>query len=152
MAPGLVDLHTHLREPGFDHKETVETGTRSAALGGFTAVAPMANTDPVADSAAVIHEVRDLAARAGLADVFPVGAITKGSEGETLSEMGEMVAAGVRVFSDDGRCVPTARMLRNALTYARACHPCSGKSGSLVANAARNNSARTTWLLSASRY
>jgi dihydroorotase len=120
LAPGLVDLHTHLREPGFDHKETVATGTRAAALGGFTAVAPMANTDPVADSAAVIHEVRDLAARAGLADVFPVGAITKGSEGETLSEMGEMVAAGVRMFSDDGRCVPTARMVRNALTYARA--------------------------------
>jgi dihydroorotase len=120
LAPGLVDLHTHLREPGFDHKETVATGTRAAALGGFTAVAPMANTDPVADSAAVIHEVRDLAARAGLADVFPVGAITKGSEGETLAEMGEMVAAGVRVFSDDGRCVPTARVVRNALTYARA--------------------------------
>src|SRR2546422_4541475 len=70
VAPGLVDLHTHLREPGFDHKETVETGTRSAALGGFTAVAPMANTDPVADNAAVVHEVRELAARAGLADAF----------------------------------------------------------------------------------
>jgi dihydroorotase len=120
VAPGLADLHTHLREPGFDHKETVETGTRSAALGGFTAVAPMANTDPVADNAAVVHEVRDLAARAGLADAFPVGAITKGLEGERLAEIGEMVAAGVRVFSDDGRCVPTARVLRNALTYARA--------------------------------
>lgn len=120
LAPGLVDLHTHLREPGFDHKETVETGTRAAALGGFTAVAPMANTDPVADQAAVIHEVRDLAARAGLADVYPVGAITKGLQGETLAEIGEMVGAGVRVFSDDGRCVPTARVLRNALTYARA--------------------------------
>jgi dihydroorotase len=120
LAPGLVDLHTHLREPGFDHKETVETGTRAAALGGFTAVAPMANTDPVADQAAVIHEVRDLAARAGLADVYPVGAITKGLQGETLAEIGEMAGAGVRVFSDDGRCVPTARVLRNALTYARA--------------------------------
>jgi len=120
LAPGLVDMHTHLREPGFEHKETVETGTRAAAAGGYTAVAPMANTDPVADDASVIAEVRAAAARAGLADVFPVGAITKGLEGEALAELGEMVAAGVRVFSDDGRCVPTARTLRNALTYALA--------------------------------
>jgi dihydroorotase len=120
LAPGLVDMHTHLREPGFEHKETIESGTRAAAVGGYTAVAPMANTDPVADDASVIAEVRAAAARAGLADVFPVGAITKGLEGETLAEIGEMVAAGVRVFSDDGRCVPTARTLRNALTYALA--------------------------------
>jgi len=120
LAAGLVDMHTHLREPGFEHKETVETGTRAAAVGGYTAVAPMANTDPVADDASVIAEVRAAAARADLADVFPVGAITKGLEGEVLAEIGEMVAAGVRVFSDDGRCVPTARTLRNALTYALA--------------------------------
>jgi dihydroorotase len=120
LAPGLVDMHTHLREPGFEHKETVETGTRAAAVGGYTAVAPMANTEPVADDASVIAEVRAAAARAGLADVFPVGAITNGLEGEVLAEIGEMVAAGVRVFSDDGRCVPTARTLRNALTYAKA--------------------------------
>jgi dihydroorotase len=120
LAPGLVDMHTHLREPGFEHKETIESGTRAAAVGGYTAVAPMANTDPVADDASVIAEVRAAAARAGLADVFPVGAITRGLEGETLAEIGEMVAAGVRVFSDDGRCVPTARTLRNALTYALA--------------------------------
>ena len=120
LAPGLVDLHTHLREPGAEHKETIETGTRSAAAGGYTAVAPMANTDPVADDASVIAEVAAAAARAGLADVFPVGAITKGLEGEALAEIGEMVAAGVRLFSDDGRCVPTARTLRNALTYALA--------------------------------
>ena len=120
LAPGLVDLHTHLREPGAEHKETVETGTRAAAAGGYTAVAPMANTDPVADDASVIAEVAAAAARAGLADVFPVGAITKGLEGEALAEIGEMVAAGVRLFSDDGRCVPTARTLRNALTYALA--------------------------------
>jgi dihydroorotase len=120
LAPGLVDLHTHLREPGAEHAETVETGTRAAAVGGYTAVAPMANTDPVADDASVIAEVSAAAARAGLADVFPVGAITRGLEGEALAEIGEMVAAGVRVFSDDGRCVPTARTLRNALTYARA--------------------------------
>jgi dihydroorotase len=120
LAPGLVDMHTHLREPGFEHKETIETGTRSAALGGYTAVAPMANTEPVADHAGVIHEVRDLAAVAGLCDVFPVGAITKGLNGESLAEIGEMVEAGVHVFSDDGRCVPSARLLRNALVYAKA--------------------------------
>ena len=120
LAPGLVDLHAHLREPGDEHKETVETGTRAAAAGGFTAVAAMANTVPVTDHAAIVHEVRDLAAAASLADVFPVGAITTGLAGETLAEMGEMVDAGVRVFSDDGRSVPTARLLRNALVYATA--------------------------------
>ena len=119
LAPGLVDLHTHVRQPGREDKETVETGSRAAALGGFTAISPMANTDPVADHAAVIHEVRELGARASLVDVLPVGAITSGLEGETLAEIGEMVEAGVRMFSDDGRCVPTARVLRNALTYAR---------------------------------
>jgi dihydroorotase len=120
MAPGLVDLHTHLREPGAEHRETVETGTRAAAAGGYTAVAPMANTEPVADHAGVIHEVRDLAAAVGLCDVFPVGSVTKGLEGETLAELGEMVQAGVRLFSDDGRCVATARLLRNALVYVKA--------------------------------
>jgi dihydroorotase len=120
LAPGLVDLHTHLREPGREDKETVDSGSRAAAAGGFTAVSPMANTDPVADNAAVIHEVRALAAAAGLCDVFPVGAITRGLGGEEMAEMGEMVEAGVRMFSDDGRCVPSARVLRNALYYARA--------------------------------
>ena len=120
VSPGLVDMHPHLREPGFEHKETIESGTRAAAIGGYTAVAPMANTEPVADHAGVVHEVRDLAAAAGLCDVFPVGAITKGLEGESLAEIGEMVEAGVRMFSDDGRCVPTARLLRNALVYAKA--------------------------------
>ncbi len=120
LMPGLVDMHTHLREPGSEHKETVETGTRAAAVGGYTAVAPMANTEPVADHAGVVHEVRDLAATAALCEVFPVGAISKGLEGESLAEIGEMVEAGVRVFSDDGRCVPTARLLRNALVYGKA--------------------------------
>jgi dihydroorotase len=120
LAPGLVDLHTHLRQPGREDKETVESGSRAAAMGGFTAVSPMANTDPVADNAAVIHEVRALADAADLCDVFPVGAITRGLAGEEMAEIGEMVEAGVRVFSDDGRCVPSARVLRNALYYARA--------------------------------
>ena len=120
LAPGLVDLHTHLRQPGREDKETVETGCRAAALGGFTALAAMANTEPPADSAAVIHEVRDLAAAAGLCEVFPVGAITRGLEGEAMAELGEMVEAGVRIFSDDGHSVPNARLLRNAMTYVRA--------------------------------
>jgi dihydroorotase len=120
VAPGLVDLHTHLREPGREDKETIETGCRAAALGGYTGVSAMANTDPVADTAAVVHEVRALGARAGLCDVFPVGAITRGLAGEEMAELGEMIQAGVRMFSDDGRCVPSARVLRNALTYARA--------------------------------
>jgi len=120
VTPGLVDLHSHLREPGREDKETIETGCRAAALGGYTAVSAMANTDPVADNAAVVHEVRDLAERAGMCDVFPVGAITRGLGGEEMAELGEMIQAGVRMFSDDGRCVPSTRVLRNALTYARA--------------------------------
>ena len=120
LAPGLVDLHTHLREPGFEHKETVETGTRAAAAGGFTAVSSMANTDPVTDHAGIVAEIRDKAAAAGLCDVFPVGAITKGLAGESIAELGEMVEAGVRVFSDDANCVPSSRVLRNAMIYAKA--------------------------------
>jgi dihydroorotase len=120
LAPGLVDLHTHLREPGREDKETVETGTRAAAVGGFTAVTAMANTEPVADNAAVIREVLALAERARLADVFPAGAITRGLAGEEMAELGEMVEAGVRIFSDDGRCVPSARTLRNAIQYVKA--------------------------------
>src|SRR5438128_1317067 len=120
VAPGLVDLHAHLRQPGREDKETVETGSRAAAAGGYTAIAAMANTEPVADHVGVIEEVRGLAAEAGLCDVFPVGAITKGLEGESLAEIGELAAAGVRMFSDDGRPVPTARQRRMALQYAQA--------------------------------
>ena len=120
LAPGLVDLHTHLREPGREDKETVDTGSRAAAAGGFTAIAAMANTDPVADNAAVIQEVLTLADKAGQCEVFPVGAITRGLLGESLSDIGEMATAGVRLFSDDGRCVGRARMLRMALEYANA--------------------------------
>jgi dihydroorotase len=120
LAPGLVDMHTHLREPGFEHKETIESGTRAAAAGGFTAVSSMANTQPVTDNAAIVSEIREKAAAAGLCDVFPVGAITKGLDGETLAEMGELVGAGVKVFSDDGNCLPNPRILRNALMYSKA--------------------------------
>jgi dihydroorotase len=120
VAPGLVDLHVHLREPGEEHKETIETGSRSAAVGGYTAICAMANTRPVTDGAAVVSEVRERAFAAGLVDVRPVGAITRGSAGETLAELGEMIDAGVRMFSDDGATVPSARVVRNALTYVRA--------------------------------
>jgi dihydroorotase len=120
LAPGLVDLHTHLREPGREDKETVESGTRAGALGGYTAVSAMANTDPVADSLAVIQEVQLLAERSGACDVFPVAAITKGLEGESLVEIGELAAGGVQLFSDDGKCVQQARLFRMALEYAKA--------------------------------
>ena len=108
--PGLVDLHTHLREPGREDAETVETGTRAAALGGFTAVHAMANTDPVADTAGVVEQVWRLGREAGYCDVCPVGAVTVGLAGERLAELGAMAdsAARVRVFSDDGKCVSDA--------------------------------------------
>jgi dihydroorotase len=120
MAPGLVDLHAHLREPGFEHKETIETGSRAAAAGGFTAVCAMPNTDPVADNAAVVMEIRNLADKAGLCDVYPAGAITRGLGGESLTDIAEMSQAGVRLFTDDHNCVQSARVMRLALEYARA--------------------------------
>jgi dihydroorotase len=120
--PGLVDLHTHLREPGREDAETVETGTRAAALGGYTAVFAMANTEPVADTAGVVEQVWRLGRQAGLADVQPVGAVTVGLAGERLAELGAMAdsAAGVRVFSDDGRCVSDPALMRRALEYVKA--------------------------------
>lgn len=120
VAPGLVDLHAHLREPGFEQKETVESGTLAAAAGGYTAVCAMPNTDPVADNLAVIAEVRNLGEKAGWCDVFPAGAITRGLAGEELSDIGEMADAGVRIFTDDGHGVQSSRVLRLALEYARA--------------------------------
>ena len=119
LAPGLVDLHAHLREPGFEHKETVETGARAAAAGGYTAVCAMPNTDPVTDNAAIVSEVRNLADKAGLCDVHPAGAITRGLLGEELTDMGELAEAGVRLFTDDGNCVQSSRLMRLALEYAR---------------------------------
>jgi dihydroorotase len=120
--PGLVDLHTHLREPGREDAETVETGTLAAALGGFTAVHAMANTEPVADVAGVVEQVWRLGQDAGHCDVHPVGAVTVGLKGEQLAELGAMAesAARVRVFSDDGKCVHDAMLMRRALEYLRA--------------------------------
>ena len=120
--PGLVDLHTHLREPGREDAETVESGTMAAARGGFTAVLAMANTDPVTDTAEAAVHVASLGARTGHAEVVPVGAVSKGLAGAELAELGLMArsSAGVRMFSDDGRCVADARLMRRALEYVRA--------------------------------
>ncbi len=120
--PGLVDLHTHLREPGREDAETVETGTAAAALGGYTAVHAMANTDPVADTAGVVEQIWRLGRQAGYCDVQPIGAVTMGLDGNRLAELGAMAdsAARVRIFSDDGRCVSDAVMMRRALEYVKA--------------------------------
>jgi dihydroorotase len=120
--PGLVDLHTHLREPGREDAETVLTGTRAAALGGYTAVHAMANTEPVADTAGVVEQVWRLGTEAGFADVRPVGAVTVGLHGTNLAELGAMAdsAARVRVFSDDGHCVSDPLLMRRALEYVKA--------------------------------
>lgn len=120
--PGLVDLHTHLREPGREDAETVLTGSRAAALGGYTAVCAMANTNPVADTAGVVEQVWRLGREAGLVDVQPIGAVTVGLAGEQLAELGAMAdsAATVRIFSDDGMCVHDPRLMRRALEYVKA--------------------------------
>jgi len=120
--PGLVDLHTHLREPGREDAETVLTGTQAAAMGGYTAVHAMANTDPVADTAGVVEQVWRLGREGGYCDVYPVGAVTVGLAGQQLAELGAMAdsAARVRVFSDDGHCVSDAVLMRRALEYVKA--------------------------------
>ena len=120
--PGLVDIHTHLREPGREDSETVYSGTRAAAAGGYTAVFAMANTTPVADNAGVVEQVLNLGRQAGWVDVHPVGAVSAGLEGKHLSEMGAMAAskAHVRVFSDDGKCVSDPMLMRRALEYVKA--------------------------------
>ena len=117
--PGLVDLHTHLREPGREDAETVLSGSYAGVKGGFTAVSAMANTSPVADTAGVVEQVYRLGQEAGLLDVFPIGAVTQGLKGESLSEIGAMAdsVAGVRVFSDDGNCVSDPLVMRRALEY-----------------------------------
>jgi len=120
--PGFVDLHTHLREPGGEESETIETGSRAGALGGFTAVFAMPNTDPVADTEVVVEHVRRRGQQVGLVDVHPVGAVTVGLEGTKLAELGTMARspARVRLFSDDGRCVHDPLIMRRALEYASA--------------------------------
>jgi len=122
LIPGLVDLHTHLRQPGKEGAETVLTGSQAAVLGGFTAVSAMANTSPVADTAGVVEQVARLGREAGLCDVFPIGAVTVGLEGKALAELSAMAQsqAGVRVFSDDGHCVHDPLIMRRALEYVKA--------------------------------
>jgi len=121
ILPGLVDLHTHVREPGREDSETVLTGSRAAVAGGFTAISAMANTKPVADTAGVVEQVFRLGQEAGLCDVFPIGAVTQGLAGENLAEIGAMAnsAAKVRIFSDDGKCVFDPLIMRRALEYVK---------------------------------
>ncbi len=121
VIPGLVDLHTHLREPGREDSETVLTGSMAAVAGGFTAISAMANTNPVADTAGVVEQVFRLGKAAGLVDVNPIGAVTKGLHGEQLAELGAMAdsIARVRIFSDDGKCVSDPLIMRRALEYVK---------------------------------
>jgi dihydroorotase len=118
VTPGLIDIHVHLREPGQEHKETIATGTASAVAGGFTAVACMPNTDPINDQASVTQFIVKRAAEAALARVYPIGAVSVGSKGEQLTEIGDLHAAGCVAISDDGRPVKTALLMRRALEYA----------------------------------
>jgi dihydroorotase len=117
--PGFVDMHCHLREPGYEHKEDILSGTKAAVKGGFTSVACMPNTMPVADNAAVVSYIQQKATAAGYAKVFPIGAVTKGQLGEELAEIGEMFEAGIVAASDDGKPVMNALIMRNALLYAK---------------------------------
>ena len=119
VAPGFIDIHVHLREPGFEHAETIETGARAAAAGGFTSICCMPNTSPVNDSASVTGYIVERARRFAIVNVYPIGAITKGSNGEELASIGGMKAAGVVAISDDGRPVMNSRVMRRAMETAR---------------------------------
>ena len=119
VAPGFIDLHVHLREPGEEYKETIASGAAAAVAGGFTTICAMPNTKPVNDNASVTRFIIDKAREAGLARVHPVGAITRGSEGEELAEMAEMKDAGAVAVSDDGRPVMNGQVMRHAMEYAR---------------------------------
>ncbi len=117
VAPGLIDIHTHFREPGYEYKETIETGARSAAVGGFTSVACMANTNPVNDCGSVTEFILDKA-KSALVNVHPIGAVTRGLKGEALADIGEMAQLGVAALSDDGKCIMNGSVLRAAMQYA----------------------------------
>jgi dihydroorotase len=119
VAPGFIDMHVHLREPGFEHAETIETGARAAAAGGFTSICCMPNTLPVNDNATVTSYIIERARKFAVTNIFPIGAITKNSAGEELSAIGSMKAAGVVAISDDGRPVMNARVMRRAMEFAR---------------------------------
>src|ERR687886_62512 len=119
VAPGFIDLHVHLREPGQEYKETIASGAAAAVAGGFASVCAMPNTDPVNDNPAVTSFIVEQSQGVGLANVFPVGAITKGSKGEELAEMGELKRAGIVAVTDDGRPVPSSGLMRRAMEYAR---------------------------------
>ncbi len=119
VCPGFIDMHVHLREPGHEWKETIATGTRAAAAGGFTGVACMPNTEPPIDSRSVVEFILAQARQHGAVPVYPIGCVTKGQEGAELAEMGDMAAAGARGFSDDGKPVASAGIMRRALEYAR---------------------------------
>ena len=119
VAPGFIDMHVHLREPGFEHAETIESGSRAAAAGGFTSICPMPNTSPVNDNATVTSYIIEKARKHAVVNVFPIGAITKGSAGEELASIGSMKQAGAVAISDDGRPVMNARVMRRAMEFAR---------------------------------
>ena len=119
VAPGFIDMHVHLREPGFEHAETIESGSRAAAAGGFTSICCMPNTKPVNDSATVTSYIVERARSKAVVNVFPIGAITKGSAGEELAAIGAMKAAGAVAISDDGLPVMNARVMRRAMEFAR---------------------------------
>ena len=119
LTPGLIDVHAHLREPGFEYKETIKTGTLAAVKGGFTSLVCMANTNPVNDNRSVTEAIVEKARAEGACRVFPCGSITKGLKGEELSEIGDMYAAGIVAVSDDGKSVRNADLLRKALEYVK---------------------------------
>jgi len=118
VCPGFVDIHTHLRQPGFEHKETIATGTLAAARGGFTTICAMPNTEPAADTAATIEFVLRTAQAEGAVRVLPIGCVTRGRQGMELAELAELAAAGAVAFSDDGSPVADAHLMRRALEYA----------------------------------
>jgi len=122
VAPGFIDMHVHLREPGFEHSETIESGARAAAAGGFTSICPMPNTSPVNDSPTVTTYIIEKARRHAVVNVFPIGAITRGSKGEELAAIGSMRQAGAVAISDDGRPVMNAQLMRRAMEFARSFH------------------------------